>query len=101
MHRHESDFVALPFDAEVYHALAALDVAHPEPAELLAPDAVVKQGGEDARSRTPLSVSPGGASSSLRAWASPSAGVLPSLLFTLGRLTPSTGFPATALCSQR
>ena|SRR6516165_7148607 len=41
-----------------------------------------------ARSRTPLSVSSGGASSSLRAWASPSAGVDPSLALAEGRLTP-------------
>ena len=39
-----------------------------------------------ARSRTPLSVSAGGASSSLRAWRSPSAGVLPSLPLAIGPL---------------
>jgi hypothetical protein len=50
------------------------------------------------RSRTPLSVSSGGASSSFRAWASPSAGVEPSLALPDGRLTPSTGLPAMALC---
>jgi hypothetical protein len=38
-----------------------------------------------ARSRTPLSVSAGGASSSFRACRSPSAGVLPSLPFAVGR----------------
>ena len=54
-----------------------------------------------ARSRTPLSVAPGGASSSLRACASPSAGVLPSLPLAMGRFTPSTGLPLTALRSQR
>jgi GntR family transcriptional regulator / MocR family aminotransferase len=43
----------------------------------------------------------GGASSNLRAWASPNAGVLPSLLLEAGRFTPSTGLPATALRSQR
>jgi hypothetical protein len=31
----------------------------------------------------------------------PSAGVLPSLPFAIGRLTPSTGLPDTALRSQR
>ena len=40
-------------------------------------------------------------SSSLRAWPSPSAGVLPSLPFATGRFTPSTGLPDTALRSQR
>src|SRR5712675_1925178 len=54
-----------------------------------------------ARSRTPLSVSAGGASNSLRACASPSAGVLPSLPLAIGRLTPSTGLPKTALRSHR
>ena len=36
-----------------------------------------------------------------RAWASPRAGVVPSLLLVAGRLTPSTGLPSTALRSQR
>src|ERR1035441_2966206 len=47
-----------------------------------------------ARSLTPFSVSGGGASSKRRACASPRAGVLPSLLLAIGRLTPSTGLPA-------
>ena len=37
----------LALDAEVHHALAALDIADPEPAEFLAADAVIEQGGED------------------------------------------------------
>ena len=41
-----------------------------------------------------------GASSSLRAFASPSAGVLPSLPFTIRSFTPSTGLPDTALRSD-
>src|SRR5260370_42334647 len=53
-----------------------------------------------ARSRTPLRVSAAGASSSLRAWASPSAGVLPSLPLAIGRFTPSTGLPDTALFAE-
>jgi hypothetical protein len=53
-----------------------------------------------ARSRTPLSVSAGGASSSWRAWASPKADVLPSLLLTLRRLTPSTGFPDSVALAE-
>ena len=40
-----------------------------------------------ARSRTPLTVSSGGAASSLRAWAAPSAGVEASLPLAAGRLT--------------
>jgi hypothetical protein len=47
MHRHEADFVALALDAEVQHALTALDIPDPEPAELLAAEAVIEQGGED------------------------------------------------------
>src|SRR5712691_1854192 len=55
-----------------------------------------------ARSRLPLSVSPGGASSSRRACSSLNAGVRPSLaLVTLGRFTPCTGLCTTALRSQR
>jgi len=38
-----------------------------------------------------LTVSPRGASSSARAWASPKAGVLPSFAPSLGRFTPVTG----------
>src|SRR6266705_1263117 len=55
-----------------------------------------------ARSRLPLSVFPGGASRSIRACSSLSAGVSPSLaLVTLGRFTPFTGLWTTALRSQR
>jgi len=54
-----------------------------------------------ARSRTPLRVFWAGATSSLRAWWSPRAGVLPSSLSTRGRLTPLTGLCRTALLSQR
>src|SRR5438552_17793507 len=55
-----------------------------------------------ARSRLPFSVFPGGASRSIRACSSLSAGVRPSLaLVTLGRLTPFTGLCTTALRSQR
>src|SRR5262245_60224438 len=55
-----------------------------------------------ARSRLPLSVSAGGASSSRRACSSLSAGVSPSLAFvTRGRFTPFTGLCTTALRSQR
>jgi hypothetical protein len=52
-------------------------------------------------SRLPLRVFSGGASSSARAWPSPSAGVLPSLPSAFGRLTPRTGLWLTALTSQR
>src|SRR5262245_4947293 len=55
-----------------------------------------------ARSRLPLSVSAGGASSSIRACSSLSAGVRPSLaLVTFGRFTPFTGLWTTALRSHR
>jgi hypothetical protein len=62
---------------------------------------VIEQGGEDGAIAHALERVAGGASSSLRAWASPSAGVDPSLPLAIGRLTPSTGLPETALCSQR
>ena len=54
-----------------------------------------------ARSRLPLRVPAGGASNSVRAWPSPSAGVLPSLASDRGRLTPRTGLWLTALTSHR
>src|SRR5215471_8996741 len=55
-----------------------------------------------ARSRLPLRVSAGGASSSMRACSSLSAGVRPSpALVSLGRFTPFTGLCTTALRSQR
>src|SRR5271165_6670749 len=54
-----------------------------------------------ARSRRLLTVSSWGASSNLRAWWSPIAGVLPSPLSVLGRSTPLTGLWVTAFFSQR
>src|SRR5437016_3504731 len=55
-----------------------------------------------ARSRLPLRVSAAGASKSIRACSSLSAGVRPSPeLVTLGRFTPFTGLCTTALRSQR
>ncbi len=47
VHGHEPDFAALAPDPKMYHALAALDVPDPQPAELLAVHAVIEQGGED------------------------------------------------------
>jgi hypothetical protein len=90
MHGNEPDLAPLAPDPKMHHALTALHVPDPQPAQLLAAHAVIEQGARMARSRTPLSVSPGGASSSLRAGASPSACVLPSLPLAIGRLTPST-----------
>src|SRR5580658_7467277 len=49
----------------------------------------------------PAAVSLPGATSRSRAWWSPSAGVLPSPLSALGRLTPLTGLWVTAFFSQR
>ena len=42
----KADLVALALDAEMHHALAALHVAEPQQAQLLAADAVIEQGGE-------------------------------------------------------
>jgi len=47
VHRDESDLVALPLDAEVHHALAALYIADAKREQkLFAPDAVIEQGGQ-------------------------------------------------------
>jgi len=43
----EPDFIPLSLNAEMHHALAALDVAQAEEAQLLTADAVIEQGGED------------------------------------------------------
>jgi hypothetical protein len=47
VHRHKPYFVALALDAEVHHAVAALDILHPQSAELLTAEAVIQQNGED------------------------------------------------------
>jgi hypothetical protein len=81
------------------YPLTALHVLNAQPAELLAADAVIEQGGQ----YRPIAhaLMSGGASSTLRASASPRTVVLASLLLDIGRLPPSTGLPATALRSQR
>ena len=47
MHRHEAYFVALAMHPKMHHALTAVQIAQPQPAEFLAADAVIEQGGED------------------------------------------------------
>src|SRR5271170_2931657 len=47
MHGHEPDFAALALNPKMHHALTALDVSDPQPAQLLAADAVIEQGGQD------------------------------------------------------
>ena len=101
MRGNKANLVALTFDSEMHHSLAALQIAQAQQTQLLAPDTVIEQGGKYRAIPYTLRVSGAGASSSRRACASPRAGVLPSFLFAGGRYTPSTGFPATALCSQR
>ena len=94
----KADLGALAVDPKMQDALAAVQILDPETAELLAANAVIEQGGQNGAVAHPLVVvTAGGASSSLRACRSPSAGVLPSLPLAIGRLTPSTGLPSTAL----
>jgi hypothetical protein len=62
---------------------------------------VIEQGGEDGAIADALEGIVGRRIKQLAGLASPSAGVLSSLLLDIGRLTPSTGLPATALRSQR
>jgi hypothetical protein len=47
MHRDITDLVALTLNAEVLDALAGLDIAHAQSAELFAADAVIEQGSEN------------------------------------------------------
>jgi hypothetical protein len=96
MNSDEADFGALTLETKMHHALAALHIAQPEQAQLLAPDAVIEQGGEDC----PVAHSP----KSVGRWrieepprlGIPKGRVLPSLLLVAGRFTPSTGLPRTA-----
>jgi hypothetical protein len=45
--RHVPDFTTFTQDVQVGHALAALEVAHAQAAQFLAPQAVVEEGGQD------------------------------------------------------
>ena len=47
VHRNEPDFVPFALDPKMHHALPALHVLYAQPAELLATDAVIEQGGQD------------------------------------------------------
>jgi hypothetical protein len=46
MHRNEANLVALALDPKVQHPLPGLDIAHPQPAQFLSADAMIKQGGD-------------------------------------------------------
>lgn len=101
MHGNEPDFVALAFDPKMHDARAALHIAHAQQAEFLAPDAVIEQGGQygpvadDLQRIVRRSIEQ---AARLRVT---KGRVLPSLPFALGRLTPSTGLPSTALRSHK
>jgi hypothetical protein len=47
MHGNEADLAALAMHPEMHHASTAVQVAQAQPAEFLAADAVIEQGGED------------------------------------------------------
>src|SRR5215831_9721125 len=47
MHGDEADLAALAMHPEMHHAPTAVQVTQPQPAELLATEAVIEQGGED------------------------------------------------------
>src|SRR6202011_2476683 len=100
VNRNEADLGPLAFDAKMHDTLSAVQVLHPQTTEFFAPDAVIQQGSQNGPISDAL-VPAGGASNSFRACTSPSAGVLPSFPLAIGRFTPSTGLPVTALRSQR
>ena len=84
------------------HAPVLVERADREARDLVAPEPVVEQDGEECPVAPRLEAPPSGALSSRRAWASESAGVRPSFAFSiLGRFTPETGFSWTALALQR
>jgi hypothetical protein len=47
MHGNKADLVALALNPAMQHPLAALNIAHPEPAQFLTADAVIEQGVEN------------------------------------------------------
>ena len=47
MDRNKPDLAALAMHPKMHHTLTALQIAEPQPAEFLAADAVIEQGGED------------------------------------------------------
>jgi hypothetical protein len=99
--RHIAHLVAIALDAKVHHTFPPLVVADPERTELLAPDAVKEQDGQNRtvtaayervfrrgfQQRPRLRVT--------ERRRRPFVGV------RLGSCTPFTGFRNTALCSQR
>ena len=52
--RNEADLGALALDAEMHHTLPAVQIFHPEPAELFTANAVIEQGGENGAIADPL-----------------------------------------------
>jgi hypothetical protein len=78
-----------------------LHVLNAQPAELLAADAVIEQGGQYRPIAHTFEGIVGRRVQKLAGLGIADAGVLPSLLLEIGRLTPSTGLPATALRSHR
>ena len=96
------DFVALTVDTKMHDALAAVNVTKAQQTQLLAPDAVIEQGGEDCAIPYTLQ--------RVRGWGlqQPSGlrvaeGRGAALVIIGGgpRLTPSIGLPRTTFCSQR
>ena len=107
MQRQIPRLLALAGDLQMRHAPPRVsEILDLQLAQLLAPQRVKQQGRQDGAVALlldgflPGGALPGAASSS-RAWWSPSAGVLPSPLSALGRLTPLTGLWVTAFFSQR
>ena len=85
----------------MHHTLTALHVPDPQPAQLLAADAVIEQGRQDGPIANALERIRRRRLQQLARLGLPSAGVLPSLPLAIGRFAPSTGLPDTALPSHR
>jgi hypothetical protein len=101
MDRNEPDLVALALDPKMHHALTALYVRDLETAELLTTDPVIEQGCENGAIANALDRVRRRSLEKFAGLRIAKRGVEPSSLLAIGRLTPSTGLPVTALRSQR
>ena len=102
MHGDEADLAALAVHPEMHHAPTAVQVAQPQPAQLLAAEAVIEKGGQDGAIAHALERVLGRGIEQLAGLSvTERRGRAFVGINGRARLTPSTGLPATALRSQR
>jgi len=101
VNRNEADLGPLAFDTKMYDTLSAVQVLHPQTAEFFAPDTVIQQGSQDGPIPDALERACGRRFqqfTGLNIAERRRAAFFP---LAIGRFTPSTGLPVTALRSQR